>query len=121
MLAAVGALVPEVLSINGVELGEPVWWKVGGRRGGTLMAVGWKVGGRCGGNAGGGVVKVVRVGEASSGEVWQKLRWGKQAAAWCGRSCGGGSKQRRGVAEAAVGAALFVHRAALCCRCGWKP
>eukprot|EP00798_Chlamydomonas_sp_ICE-L_P008897 gene8897-3780_t len=29
MLAAVGALIPEVLSVNGVDLGEPVWWKVG--------------------------------------------------------------------------------------------
>eukprot|EP00775_Hariotina_reticulata_P007526 gene7526-7736_t len=29
MLAAVGCLIPEVLSLNGVELGEPVWWKVG--------------------------------------------------------------------------------------------
>lgn len=29
MLAAVGCLVPEALSMSGVELGEPVWWKVG--------------------------------------------------------------------------------------------
>ncbi|KAL6754338.1 chlorophyll a/b-binding protein [Haematococcus lacustris] len=29
MLAAVGCLVPEVLSMQGVALGEPVWWKVG--------------------------------------------------------------------------------------------
>jgi hypothetical protein len=29
MLAAVGCLIPEALSLNGVELGEPVWWKVG--------------------------------------------------------------------------------------------
>jgi hypothetical protein len=29
MLAAVGCLIPEILSLNGVELGEPVWWKVG--------------------------------------------------------------------------------------------
>lgn len=30
MLAAVGCLVPEALSNNGVNLGEPIWWKVGG-------------------------------------------------------------------------------------------
>lgn len=30
MLAAIGCLIPEVLSLRGVELGEPVWWKVGG-------------------------------------------------------------------------------------------
>ncbi|WIA15503.1 hypothetical protein OEZ85_002140 [Tetradesmus obliquus] len=29
MLAAVGCLIPEALSLAGVELGEPVWWKVG--------------------------------------------------------------------------------------------
>jgi light-harvesting complex II chlorophyll a/b binding protein 7 len=29
MLAAVGCLIPEILSLEGVELGEPVWWKVG--------------------------------------------------------------------------------------------
>ena len=29
MLAAVGCLVPEALSLAGVELGEPVWWRVG--------------------------------------------------------------------------------------------
>eukprot|EP00879_Flechtneria_rotunda_P004588 GHRR01004843.1.p1 GENE.GHRR01004843.1~~GHRR01004843.1.p1 ORF type:complete len:406 (+),score=130.55 GHRR01004843.1:259-1476(+) len=29
MLAAVGCLIPEVLSLQGVQLGEPVWWKVG--------------------------------------------------------------------------------------------
>lgn len=29
MLAAVGCLIPEALSMSGVELGEPVWWKVG--------------------------------------------------------------------------------------------
>ena len=29
MLGAIGALVPELLSMRGVELGEPVWWKVG--------------------------------------------------------------------------------------------
>ena len=29
MLAAVGCLIPEALSMRGVELGEPVWWKVG--------------------------------------------------------------------------------------------
>jgi light-harvesting complex II chlorophyll a/b binding protein 7 len=29
MLAAVGCLIPEALSLSGVELGEPVWWKVG--------------------------------------------------------------------------------------------
>jgi hypothetical protein len=29
MLAAVGCLIPEGLSMSGVELGEPVWWKVG--------------------------------------------------------------------------------------------
>lgn len=28
MLGAVGALIPEGLSMAGVELGEPVWWKV---------------------------------------------------------------------------------------------
>jgi hypothetical protein len=32
MLGAVGALIPEGLSMAGVELGEPVWWKVSGRR-----------------------------------------------------------------------------------------
>jgi hypothetical protein len=31
MLGAVGALVPEALSMAGVELGEPVWWKVSGQ------------------------------------------------------------------------------------------
>jgi hypothetical protein len=31
MLGAVGALIPEGLSMAGVELGEPVWWKVRGR------------------------------------------------------------------------------------------
>jgi len=29
MLAAIGALIPEALAMSGVELGEPVWWKVG--------------------------------------------------------------------------------------------
>lgn len=29
MLAAVGALIPEALSMSGVDLGEPIWWKVG--------------------------------------------------------------------------------------------
>lgn len=29
MLAAVGCPIPELLSLSGVELGEPVWWKVG--------------------------------------------------------------------------------------------
>lgn len=29
MLAAVGCLIPEGLSMSGVEVGEPVWWKVG--------------------------------------------------------------------------------------------
>lgn len=29
MLGAVGCLIPEALSLSGVELGEPVWWKVG--------------------------------------------------------------------------------------------
>lgn len=28
MLAVVGCLVPEALALQGVELGEPVWWKV---------------------------------------------------------------------------------------------
>ena len=37
MLAAIGCLIPEVLSLQGVELGEPVWWKVGGR----LVRGGW--------------------------------------------------------------------------------
>jgi hypothetical protein len=32
MLAAVGALIPEALAMNGVELGEPLWWKVGKTR-----------------------------------------------------------------------------------------
>ncbi len=31
MMAAVGCLVPEVLSLRGTDLGEPVWWKVGRR------------------------------------------------------------------------------------------
>eukprot|EP00238_Polyblepharides_amylifera_P004082 CAMPEP_0196590210 /NCGR_PEP_ID=MMETSP1081-20130531/65972_1 /TAXON_ID=36882 /ORGANISM="Pyramimonas amylifera, Strain CCMP720" /LENGTH=360 /DNA_ID=CAMNT_0041913249 /DNA_START=243 /DNA_END=1325 /DNA_ORIENTATION=+ len=29
MLGAIGALIPEVLAMNGVDLGEPIWWKVG--------------------------------------------------------------------------------------------
>jgi len=29
MLAVVGALIPEALAMGGVELGEPIWWKVG--------------------------------------------------------------------------------------------
>ncbi len=29
MLAVPGVLLPEVLAMNGVDLGEPVWWKVG--------------------------------------------------------------------------------------------
>ena len=29
MLAAVGCLIPEILDLRGVDLGEPVWWKVG--------------------------------------------------------------------------------------------
>ncbi len=43
MLGAVGALIPEALSMGGVELGEPVWWKV--RRLGGLAGwfVGWSV------------------------------------------------------------------------------
>ena len=28
MLAAIGCLIPEILDLRGVELGEPVWWKV---------------------------------------------------------------------------------------------
>jgi hypothetical protein len=28
MLAVVGVLVPELLSVAGVDIGEPVWWKV---------------------------------------------------------------------------------------------
>jgi len=29
MLGAVGCLVPEVLDLCGVDIGEPIWWKVG--------------------------------------------------------------------------------------------
>jgi len=29
MLAAVGALIPEFLSMGGIDVGEPIWWKVG--------------------------------------------------------------------------------------------
>ena len=29
MLGAIGCLVPEILDLNGVDVGEPIWWKVG--------------------------------------------------------------------------------------------
>lgn len=29
MLAAVGAIIPEYLAMTGVDIGEPIWWKVG--------------------------------------------------------------------------------------------
>jgi len=41
MLAAVGCLVPEVLSISGVELGEPVWWKVGAAKLNGDLTLNW--------------------------------------------------------------------------------
>lgn len=39
MLGAIGALIPEGLSMAGVELGEPVWWKVGGHAGGWVCSL----------------------------------------------------------------------------------
>ncbi|GBF91914.1 chlorophyll a,b-binding protein [Raphidocelis subcapitata] len=41
MLGAVGALVPEALSISGVELGEPVWWKVGAAKLSSDLTLNW--------------------------------------------------------------------------------
>jgi hypothetical protein len=41
MLAAVGCLVPEVLSLRGVELGEAVWWKVGAAKLNSDLAINW--------------------------------------------------------------------------------
>lgn len=41
MLAAVGCLVPEVLSLSGVELGEPVWWKVGAAKLNGDLTINW--------------------------------------------------------------------------------
>lgn len=32
MLAVVGVLIPEILSLCGADVGEPVWWKVGGAK-----------------------------------------------------------------------------------------
>eukprot|EP00192_Tetraselmis_astigmatica_P012037 CAMPEP_0117671690 /NCGR_PEP_ID=MMETSP0804-20121206/13481_1 /TAXON_ID=1074897 /ORGANISM="Tetraselmis astigmatica, Strain CCMP880" /LENGTH=387 /DNA_ID=CAMNT_0005480193 /DNA_START=40 /DNA_END=1203 /DNA_ORIENTATION=- len=29
MLGAVGCLIPEALDLNGIDVGEPIWWKVG--------------------------------------------------------------------------------------------
>ena len=41
MLAAVGCLVPEALALRGVELGEPVWWKVGAYKLHSDLALNW--------------------------------------------------------------------------------
>ncbi len=41
MLAAVGCLVPEALSLNGVDLGEPVWWKVGAAKARGDITLNW--------------------------------------------------------------------------------
>ena len=41
MLGAVGALVPEALSLGGVELGEPVWWRVGAAKLNSDLTLNW--------------------------------------------------------------------------------
>ncbi|GAX78304.1 hypothetical protein CEUSTIGMA_g5746.t1 [Chlamydomonas eustigma] len=41
MLGAIGCLVPEILSIRGVELGEPVWWKVGAAKLKDDLTINW--------------------------------------------------------------------------------
>lgn len=41
MLGAVGALIPEGLSMAGVELGEPVWWKVGAAKLQSDLTLNW--------------------------------------------------------------------------------
>eukprot|EP00877_Chromochloris_zofingiensis_P007106 jgi/Chrzof1/2649/Cz11g23240.t1_LHC15[v5.2] len=41
MLAAIGCLVPEVLSMSGVNVGEPVWWKVGAAKLNGDLTLNW--------------------------------------------------------------------------------
>ncbi|KAG2449203.1 hypothetical protein HYH02_005950 [Chlamydomonas schloesseri] len=41
MLGVVGCLVPEVLAMRGVDLGEPVWWKVGASKLNSDLTLNW--------------------------------------------------------------------------------
>ncbi|KAG2436254.1 hypothetical protein HXX76_006565 [Chlamydomonas incerta] len=41
MLGVVGCLVPEVLALRGVDLGEPVWWKVGASKLSSDLTLNW--------------------------------------------------------------------------------
>ncbi|GLC41317.1 hypothetical protein PLESTB_001076000 [Pleodorina starrii] len=41
MLGVVGCLVPEALALQGVQLGEPVWWKVGASKLNSDLTLNW--------------------------------------------------------------------------------
>ncbi|GIL68273.1 hypothetical protein Vafri_21560 [Volvox africanus] len=41
MLGVVGCVVPELLALRGVDLGEPVWWKVGASKLSSDLTLNW--------------------------------------------------------------------------------
>eukprot|EP00892_Ulva_mutabilis_P009093 jgi/Ulvmu1/6556/UM003_0192.1 len=63
MLAVVGCLVPEVLDVAGLDVGEPVWWKVGAAklRDGVSLNYAGIEGFRIAGNQGLGIIVACQV------------------------------------------------------------